>query len=41
VGGAAPRIVRGAAAGHLVPLGLERVLTADGYLFLRYVRPTD
>jgi riboflavin-specific deaminase-like protein len=38
VGGSAPRIVNGPAAGRLVPLALERALTADGYLFLRYVR---
>jgi riboflavin-specific deaminase-like protein len=38
VGGAAPRIVNGPAGGRLVPLMLERALTADGYLFLRYVR---
>ena len=38
VGGAAPRIVDGPAAGRLVPLELGRALTADGYLFLRYVR---
>ena len=38
VGGAASRIVNGPAGGRLVPLALERVLTADGYLFLRYVR---
>jgi len=40
VGGAAPRIVSGPAGGRLVPLALERVLTADGYLFLRYARPS-
>jgi riboflavin-specific deaminase-like protein len=38
VGGAASRIVNGPAGGRLVPLALERALTADGYLFLRYVR---
>jgi riboflavin-specific deaminase-like protein len=38
VGGAAPRIIDGPAAGRLVPLELGRALTADGYLFLRYVR---
>ena len=38
VGGTAPRIVDGPASGRLVPLELGRALTADGYLFLRYVR---
>ena len=38
VGGGAPRIVNGPAGARLVPQELERALTADGYLFLRYVR---
>jgi len=40
VGGTAPRIVDGPAGGRLVPLTLERALMADGYLFLRYARPS-
>ena len=38
VGGGASRIVNGPAGGRLVPLALERALTAEGYIFLRYVR---
>jgi riboflavin biosynthesis pyrimidine reductase len=37
-GGPAPRIAQAPSGTGLVPLDLDRVLTADGYLFLRYVR---
>jgi riboflavin-specific deaminase-like protein len=41
VGGPAPRIARGDGGGELRRLALDRVLTEDGYLFLRYVRHRD
>lgn len=38
VGGPAPRITAGGPGSDLRPLLLARILTEDGYLFLRYVR---
>jgi riboflavin biosynthesis pyrimidine reductase len=38
VGGPAPRITGGGPGSDLRPLLLARILTEDGYLFLRYVR---
>lgn len=41
VGGPAPRIAGGPDGGAARPLRLDRVLTADGYLFVRYLRDRD
>lgn len=38
IGGPAPRITGGGPGSDLRPLSLARILTEDGYLFLRYVR---